>query len=629
LNGCTLSNNWAGNGGGGAYFDSLQTNAPGENNVLIGNVSELDGGGLCLGSGGGNSNWNVVNWSFFTNSTAHDGGGLYLGSFLSSVSNCTFAGNSSGDNGGGLSPPSFGMLISVAASVFTGNIARGHGGGAYSAALGNCVVIGNQAGGSGGGVYGYVSNCVVNGNAAVGTGGGLYLSGVSAFAISPNCEFTNNTAMNGGAAGGGNFTNSVFVGNSAQTNGGAVYLSSLSHCLVLSNQAGFGGGANSSQHYPGTQNTFIACEFIGNTASVDGGGVYSMGGMNNGTNCDFIGNSALRNGGAAFQGGFGSGTMSGNSALNGGASYNATLYCYNIFSNTAAGNGGAAYIGGLQYCSISNNIAGTNGGACYNASLGNSLVCNNSAANGGGAYQGSLTESTVAANSATVAGGGTYFLTGGSIVGCIIYDNTAPTGSNYSGNAAYTYSCLAPLPPAGSTDIANDPVFIDVATQNFRLQSNSPCINLGSGAVGIVDLDGRRRLVGRIDMGAYEFQGPGMGEFTAWLQQHRLPTDGSADGLDSDGDGLSNWQEWVVGTDPVNSASVLAMLTPAFATDASSVTVSWQSVADRTYFLQKSADLSASFSTIQSNIVGQSGTTSYTDTNAVGSAPYFYRVGVE
>ena len=64
--------------------------------------------------------------------------------------------------------------------------------------------------------------------------------------------------------------------------------------------------------------------------------------------------------------------------------------------------------------------------------------------------------------------------------------------------------------------------------------------------------------------------------------------------------------------------------------NASGVTVSWESVNTRTYYLQRSTDLAAqpAFLTIQSNIVGQASTTTYADTNATGAGPFFYRVGV-
>lgn len=117
----------------------------------------------------------------------------------------------------------------------------------------------------------------------------------------------------------------------------------------------------------------------------------------------------------------------------------------------------------------------------------------------------------------------------------------------------------------------------------------------------------------------------------AWAQQHGLPTDGSADNLDSDDDGFNNWQEWLAGTDPNDAQSKLAMLPTPPTNTVSGITVTWASSPGVLYYLQRGTNISSQppFVTVQSNIVGQIGTTSYTDTNAVGQGAFMYRVGVQ
>ena len=184
-----------------------------------------------------------------------------------------------------------------------------------------------------------------------------------------------------------------------------------------------------------------------------------------------------------------------------------------------------------------------------------------------------------------------------------------------------------------STSKTSPPIFVN-GTNDFHLQFNSPCINAGNNsfAVGTNDLDGNSRIVGgTVDIGAYEYQSPASVLSYAWAQQYGLPTDGSADYLDLDGTGMENWQKSIAGLNPTNPASVLAMLPPPPANNSAGVTVTWQSMNNRTYYIQRTTDLTAqpAFSAIQSNLVGQTGITSFTDTTATNSGPYFYRVGIQ
>jgi hypothetical protein len=60
-----------------------------------------------------------------------------------------------------------------------------------------------------------------------------------------------------------------------------------------------------------------------------------------------------------------------------------------------------------------------------------------------------------------------------------------------------TYSCTTPLPTSGLGNFINAPLFVDYASGNLRLQSDSPCINAGSNASAPAgpDLDGNPRIV--------------------------------------------------------------------------------------------------------------------------------------
>ena len=176
-----------------------------------------------------------------------------------------------------------------------------------------------------------------------------------------------------------------------------------------------------------------------------------------------------------------------------------------------------------------------------------------------------------------------------------------------------------------------EPLFVEYVGGNLRLQSNSPCINAGLNAYapGPTDLDGNPRIVsGTVDIGAYEFHGPGSVVSYAWLQQFGLPTDGPADATHPNADGYTTWQEWRCQTCPTNALSALRLLTASPA--GTNVTASWQSVAGVNYFLERSTNMAGSprFTLLAPDLPGQPGTTSYTDTNAATAPRLFYPVGV-
>jgi hypothetical protein len=366
--------------------------------------------------------------------------------------------------------------------------------------------------------------------------------------------------------------------------------------FTLTNGATDGFGADPVNEQSGaaawcesTNATISDCVLVHSYASEWGGGAY-RGTLNN---CVISNDTAFINGGGTYGANLNNCIVSGNRLVQGfgggGVCFGTLDHC--LVSSNSAFMGGGACSNILNYCVVKNNSASTGGGACYCTMLNCELNNNLASSIGGGAYQSSLVNCTIVSNAASgpslqPTGGGLY---GGRASNCIIYYNLALKDPNVSGTGPMAYCCTTPL-PAGPGNLTNAPVFVDLANGDFHLQSSSPCINAGNNAYvsGATDLDGNPRIIGgTVDMGAYEFQSPTTVPFFAALQT------------------------------PTNNSPGL--------------TITWQSVNGVNYFIQRSGDLAVQppFATIQSNIIGLPGMTSYTDTGAVGAGPFFYRVGVQ
>jgi hypothetical protein len=118
--------------------------------------------------------------------------------------------------------------------------------------------------------------------------------------------------------------------------------------------------------------------------------------------------------------------------------------------------------------------------------------------------------------------------------------------------------------------------------------------------------------------------------FHAWLGSYGLASDGSADYLDSDGDGLNNWQEYQAGTNPTNASSMFK-ITSTQVNSGGQFIVSWLSVSNRLYDVLRGTNLAAGIGAFvplpgATNLIGTPPVNLWTDSVSGASMQMSYRV---
>jgi parallel beta-helix repeat protein len=364
-------------------------------------------------------------------------------------------------------------------------------------------------------------------------------------------------------------------------------------------------------------------------ADYEGGGIYCLSTIPVVSNCTISGNTA-EYGGGMYYGTAKNCTFSENAAPYGAGIMDGNASNCAIVRNSAADSGGGMFFGTANNCTISGNSASDSGGGMQYGTAFNCEIIRNSAGNcAGGMYYGNAYNCSISGNSAGDSAGGMYK---GKAYNCVISGNTATSYNDLYYTDSH-HSCSPDLTHGNRGNTTNAPLYVDAANGNYRLQSNSPCINWGNNSYVSIstDMDGNPRIIdGYVDMGCYEYQGL-IGEADndvdgvsdawerLWFGMNIMPDE------NADGDWSSNGDEYIAGTDPTNAASFFrATFGSATNSGSNHLVITWKAVTGRVYNVYWTPSLMEEFQPLELGITYPQN--SYTDLVHSAESSGFYRV---
>ena len=340
-----------------------------------------------------------------------------------------------------------------------------------NAVIRNCLITENRTNTYGGGVYCHRGfpvffDCVISENHAELLGGGVIASYDPGLAMT-DCRIIRNSSgsSSGGLSSSSSsiFTRCEFLENTAVFSGGGLGLGGheiFRDCRITGNRALSGGGGGI---WCGGGQIFENCNIMDNSANWDGGGVFIYEDKSPISNLEFF---QCTISGNVSSGGDGGGIFSGG---------NPSFDQCRIWDNLAVvGSGGGFYNRGslkLTECLVTENSAGHNGGGAFCATSDSTLV----------------TQCTFAGNAASGQGGGIYtyssnLLLTRSIIafsqdgeGIYCYGGNPPVGigmCDIYGNEGGDQVCGTDI----GGNFSEDPLFCDIATGNYFLDQDSPCL---------------------------------------------------------------------------------------------------------------------------------------------------------